>query len=102
MKVRFDTWFFLAARRPRRARARRRGDRRLGLVRAAGALQAQRDGELLLVFPTIKQLEELAQFDYRDALLESHAGRVRPILPKVVVRRERPACLLPGEPGYDG
>ena len=46
----------------------------------ARALEGSEAGELLMVFPTIKNLEVLARFDTADALLEwaSHArGRAR-------------------------
>jgi hypothetical protein len=56
---------------------------------------------LLLVFPTIKHLEQLSGFDSVDALLAHARGReVRPVQPRVLVSGETARIVLPGEPGY--
>jgi 8-oxo-dGTP pyrophosphatase MutT (NUDIX family) len=102
VKVRFDTWFFLA-RAPAHCRPEPDGDEIVdaGWFAPADALEQSRSGQLSLVFPTIKQLEDLARFATADAALAGAAGRdVRPILPKVVGTRENAQVLLPGEPGY--
>jgi 8-oxo-dGTP pyrophosphatase MutT (NUDIX family) len=66
------------------------------------ALDAHRRGDLLLVFPTIKHLEQLAPFPSAAALLEHTRGReVRPVEPKVVGAGEEARVVLPGEPGYE-
>ncbi len=67
----------------------------------AGALAAADRGELLLVFPTIKHLEQLAGFRSVDELL-AHARRreIRPVEPQVVGTGEQARIVLPGEPGY--
>src|SRR5438477_530948 len=67
----------------------------------AEALEASRQGELLLVFPTIKHLEQLSSFASTDQLLE-HARRreIRPVEPRVLVSGETARVVLPGEPGY--
>ncbi|MET0761411.1 MAG: NUDIX hydrolase, partial [Thermoleophilaceae bacterium] len=58
--------------------------------------------ELFLVFPTIKQLERLAETDSVAATLAAARGRpVEPIQPKVAVRDGAAEVLLPGDPGYD-
>ena len=78
--------------------------RRLALVRRrAAALDAYEAGELTLVFPTIKHLEQLAAFDTADALLDLRraSSEVRPVEPRVIVEGEVARILLPGEPGYD-
>ena len=61
VKVRFDTWFF-AVRAPDGAEAAVDGSECVasGWWRPAGALDAGARGELSLVFPTIKHLEQLA------------------------------------------
>ena len=71
-RIRFDTYFFLAA-----APDGAGGDARTAqeIVDArwfepARALEGAEAGELLMVFPTIKNLEALARFDTADALLE--------------------------------
>jgi hypothetical protein len=66
------------------------------------ALDAHRRGEIHLVFPTIKHLEQLGQFGSATALLDHARGReVRPVQPRVVVSGETARIVLPGEPGYD-
>ncbi len=66
------------------------------------ALDAHRDGELSLVFPTIKQLESLRTHATSDEALEAARGRsVEPIMPKVVGEGKEQRVVLPGEPGYE-
>jgi hypothetical protein len=55
----------------------------------------------VLVFPTIKHLEQLSEFEAVGELLSYAAGReVQPIQPRVVLEGEVARVLLPGEPGY--
>ncbi len=64
------------------------------------ALEAYGPGELLLVFPTIKHLEQLSGFGSSDELLAYARGRtVEPVQPRVVVSGETARVILPGEPG---
>jgi 8-oxo-dGTP pyrophosphatase MutT (NUDIX family) len=101
--IRFDTHFFLAAappgQEPRIDGAEMVG---LGWYAPAGALDAHRRGELELVFPTIKHLEQLAAFATADELLSWAIGReVVAVEPRVVeVTGEAARVVLPGEPGY--
>ena len=68
----------------------------------AAALAAQRRGELLLVFPTIKHLEQLTAFASADALIEHARGReVTPSSLGSSPQGETARILLPGDPGYD-
>jgi 8-oxo-dGTP pyrophosphatase MutT (NUDIX family) len=103
VKIRFDTWFYLAAL-PAGAIERVDGSEVVAArwyepVRALAAASA---GELLLVFPTIKHLEQLSGFDSAKSLLDHARDRdVRPVQPRVVVHGETARILLPGEPGYD-
>src|SRR6266699_5486845 len=64
VKIRFDTHFFLA---PLPAGQEPRIDGQecvdLGWFTPAAALDAHRAGKLALVFPTIKHLEQLSEFD---------------------------------------
>ena len=56
----------------------------------------------MLVFPTIKHLEALAEFDtVVRALDNAHRGEVVPVQPKVKVRGGSAEVLMPGDPGYD-
>jgi 8-oxo-dGTP pyrophosphatase MutT (NUDIX family) len=103
VKVRFDTWFF-AARAPDGARATPDGGECVDArwLRPEDALAACARDELLLVFPTIKHLEQLARFGSVAEVLEHARGRtVEPVQPRVVVREGTAEVLLPGEPGYD-
>jgi 8-oxo-dGTP pyrophosphatase MutT (NUDIX family) len=102
VKIRFDTHFFLAAV-PDGALPRVDGSEciDLGWFTPAGALEADRAGSLQLVFPTIKNLEQIASFPTADALLGYARGReVVPVEPRVVGSGEQTRIVLPGEPGY--
>jgi len=103
VKVRFDTWFFVAEA-PPGAEATPDGGECVDArwMRPAAALEAHLRDELMLVFPTIKHLEALATFDSVGAALD--AARLRevvPVQPRVLVREGSAEVLLPGEPGYD-
>ena len=103
VRIRFDTRFFLTAA-PTGAEPRPDGEETVNAAwfEPQGALDAHRRGEILLVFPTIKHLEQLGRFRSAAALLEHARSReVRPVEPKVVVSGETARILLPGEPGYD-
>ncbi|HZE04082.1 MAG TPA: NUDIX hydrolase [Solirubrobacteraceae bacterium] len=103
VKIRYDTWFFLAPV-PGDTEPRIDGsevvDARWFTPQAA--LAAARAGEILLVFPTIKHLEQLSGFASAEALLAHARGqRVAPVQPRVVGTGETARIVLPGEPGYD-
>lgn len=101
--IRFDTWFYLAPL-PAGAAPRVDGDECVDLrwESPASALEAGARDELLLVFPTIKHLEQIAAFDSADTLLTHARGlEVTPVEPRVVLEGEVARVLLPGEPGYD-
>ena len=103
VKKRFDTWFYLAPA-PDDAAPRCDGEEcvDLGWFTPQGALDAHRQGDILLVFPTIKTLEQLGAFASADALLEHARGRdVQPVEPRILVTGETARVVLPGEPGYD-
>jgi len=103
VKVRFDTWFFVA-RAPDGAQATCDGSECVDArwIRPADAIAAGERDELSLMFPTIKHLEQLAQFPSVDQALESAGSRtVEPIEPRVVVKEDHAEVVLPGEPGYD-
>jgi 8-oxo-dGTP pyrophosphatase MutT (NUDIX family) len=103
VKTRFDTWFYLAQL-PRGAAPGVDGHEVVDArwYRPAAALEAASNGELLLVFPTIKHLEQLSGFRSADELLAHARGReIRPVQPRVLVSGETARIVLPGEPGYD-
>jgi 8-oxo-dGTP pyrophosphatase MutT (NUDIX family) len=102
VKTRFDTWFFLAEL-PAGATPRVDGSEVVDArwYTPAAALAAARQGDLLLVFPTIKHLEQLSVFGSVEALLAHARGReVKPVQPRVLVSGETARIVLPGEPGY--
>lgn len=71
-------------------------------IRPREALDAGARDELLLVFPTIKHLEQLAEHaSVADALETARGRRVQPVQPRVLVDGGVARVLLPGEPGYD-
>jgi 8-oxo-dGTP pyrophosphatase MutT (NUDIX family) len=101
--IRFDASFF-AARAPDGAEAVPDGGECVGAcwITPSAALEAGARGEMMVVFPTIKHLELLAETPSVDATLAAaRERRVEPILPKVVTRDGAWAVLLPGEPGYE-
>ena len=103
VKVRFDTVFFVAEA-PPDAEPRVDGAECVDArwIRPADALRAGEADELMLVFPTIKHLEQLAELDsVEDALQAARAREVLPIQPRVVLAEDGARVLLPGEPGYD-
>jgi len=103
VKIRFDTWFFVAAL-PEGAEPRIDGGEVVDArwYRPADALEARARGELLLVFPTIKHLEQLSRFRSADELMNYAGSReIIPVEPRVVLSGEQARVVLPGEPGYE-
>jgi 8-oxo-dGTP pyrophosphatase MutT (NUDIX family) len=102
VSIRFDTHFFLATL-PDGQEPAVDGEEcvELGWFTPREALDAHTAGEILLVFPTIKHLEQLEDFASVDALLGYARGReVLPVEPRVVMEGEVARILLPGEEGY--
>ena len=102
VRIRFDTYFYLAPL-PRGAEAHIDGSEVVDArwYSPAAALEARSRGELLMVFPTIKHLEQLSSFDTADALLAHARGQeIHPVQPRVVMQGETARIVLPGEPGY--
>ena len=102
VKIRFDTHFYLAPS-PSGAEPQPDGGETvdLGWFTPQGALDAYGREEILLVFPTIKTLEQLVPFESAAEILAWADGReVVPIEPQVVVEGEVARVVLPGEPGY--
>jgi 8-oxo-dGTP pyrophosphatase MutT (NUDIX family) len=101
--VRFDTWFFVTEA-PAGTEATVDGGECVEArwLRPADALAAGSRGELMLVFPTIKHLEALAEMaSVAEALDKARTREVVPVQPRVVVRDGSAEVLLPGEPGYE-
>lgn len=99
---RFDAWFFLALA-PAHAPPRPDGVETVeaGWFEPGNALEAHAAGEMIFAFPTIKQLELLAEFASADEAIAAHRDRrIEPILPKVIGSQEEPRVVLPGDPDY--
>lgn len=103
VKIRYDTHFFVAEA-PDDAEPTVDGSECVGWrwVTPQSALDLHRDDELMLVFPTIKHLEQLARFrSVSDVMEHARASRVLPVEPRVLVDGGIAQVLLPGEDGYD-
>jgi len=104
VKIRFDTWFFVAPA-PDGAVAKCDGEECVDAswLRPQAALDAHGRDELLLVFPTIRHLQELAMLESVEHALETgRSRRIQPVEPRVVLDKGGVArVLMPGEPGYD-
>ena len=99
---RFDAWFFLALA-PAHTPPKPDGveTTEAAWFEPAKALKAQAAGELVLAFPTIKQLELLSEFNTADEAMTAHRHRlVEPILPKVIGSQAEHRVVLPGDPDY--
>lgn len=103
VKIRFDTHFFLAEA-PAGVDPVIDGEEIVDhrWFTPVEALRAGETGEIDLVFPTIKHLEQFSTFRSAAALLaHAAASEVVPVLPKVIMGGETARVVLPGEPGYD-
>ena len=103
VSVRFDTRFFLAEL-PEGAQPAVDGEEcvDLGWFTPKGALDAFAQQRIALVFPTIKHLQQLAEFATAAELLAHAGGReVLPVQPKLMLEGDLARVLLPGEPGYE-
>jgi len=101
--IRFDTHFFVAEA-PEESEPTVDGSECVEWrwVSPQAALDQHRDGELMLVFPTIKHLEQLARFGTVSEVLEhGRASRVLPVEPRILVEGGVAQVVLPGEEGYD-
>ena len=105
VKIRFDTWFYVT-RAPADADPKCDGEECVDLrwLLPRDALDAYQRDELLLVFPTIRHLQELAMFEAVDDILDTGRSRqIQPIEPRVVLDQGGVArVLLPGDEGYEG
>jgi 8-oxo-dGTP pyrophosphatase MutT (NUDIX family) len=101
---RFDTRFFLARAPQSQEPLHDDGETIASLwTRPADALDRFRAGELLLLHPTIANLEFLADHDSAEAAMAAAQQMRRPPTVRPRMRRvgKRVEILLPGDPGYD-
>ena len=103
VKIRFDTWFFVAES-PADAAPKCDGEECVDVtwIRPADALEKFERDEMLLVFPTIKHLQALARFESVADAVETARGReVEPVEPRFRMENGKPKVLLPGDAGYE-
>jgi 8-oxo-dGTP pyrophosphatase MutT (NUDIX family) len=103
VKIRFDTWFFVT-RAPESAEPAVDGAECVDFrwLRPQAALDAGQAGELQLVFPTVKHLEQLAGYgSVAEALAAARGREVVAVQPRIVAADGDARVLLPGEPGFD-
>lgn len=101
---RYDTRFFVAAAPPEQVPLHDDRETIANLwVRPQDALDRHAQGELDMIFPTIRNLEAIGRFD-RSADLLAHAQQIADvpaILPRIVRDGGGMRILLPDDPGYD-
>ena len=96
VSIRFDTYFFLAVA-PDRAEIEIDGSEIVDArwFEPSRALEGAEAGELLMVFPTIKNLEAIARFGSADELLQwASTHEVRPVQPRVEGQGEAARIVL--------
>ena len=101
---RYDTRFFVTAAPEEQVPLHDNRETIAGLwVRPADALDRYEEGELDLIFPTIRNLEAIGRFDRSEDLLAAAAAieSVPAILPRVVSDGHGMRIVLPGDPLYD-
>jgi len=102
ISTRFDAWFFLAlapAHTPPRADGVETTE--AAWFKPAAALEAHTEGDIVLAFPTLSQLQSLLPFRTSEEALSHYRDRpLEPILPVVLGDRENHRVVLPGDPDY--
>jgi hypothetical protein len=102
VKVRYDTWFYLALA-PAHSSPEPDGEEivETAWLTPPDALARHDRGEMLLVFPTIHKLQVLSKYgNAEEALAAAREANVEPILPRVDSSGDEPRILLPGDWGY--
>ncbi|MHB8219139.1 MAG: NUDIX hydrolase [Acidimicrobiales bacterium] len=101
---RYDTRFFVAAAPPDQVPAHDQGETiATEWLRPGDALARHRQGDIELIFPTIRNLQAIGRFTTTSDLLAAAAvaGRIPAMLPRVVADGPGIRILLPGDSGYD-
>jgi len=102
ISTRFDAWFFLALA-PAHTPPTPDGveTTEAAWFKPAAALRAHEEGEIVLAFPTISQLQSLLPFRTSEEAIAAHRDRsIEPILPVVLGDRENHQVVMPGDPDY--
>ena len=104
IKVRFDTYFFLAAAPPEVSVQPDRFEMSEAIwIAPSVALERTENEGFPIVFPTLKQLEALVPSANTAAAMESartDPDATRIVLPKVIGDKENPRVVLPHEDDY--
>ncbi len=96
---RYDTWFFVAAAPEGHAYLHDDSETVASVwIRPTDALARAERGELEIIFPTMRNLEQLGRFRTAGALLEA----VTTSEPRVVADAGGARIMLPGDPNYEG
>ena len=96
---RYDTWFFVAAAPEGHAYLHDDSETVASVwIRPTDALAGAERGDLEIIFPTMRNLEQLARFATARELLDA----VTLSEPRVVADAGGARILLPGDPGYEG
>ena len=74
-------------------------------IKPEEAIQQQKEGKLLMIMPTIKNLEEICGYNNTKTLLEDKISKnpkdIQTIEPKFFMEKGKLRGILPGEPGYE-
>jgi 8-oxo-dGTP pyrophosphatase MutT (NUDIX family) len=101
---RFDTRFFVALTPPDQVATHDAGETVADQwIRPRDALDAHARGELEMIFPTIRNLEAIADFASSQEVLD-YAKSLEDIVrvePRIVTRENEIQILMPGDDGYD-
>ncbi|MEI8049881.1 MAG: NUDIX hydrolase [Actinomycetes bacterium] len=101
---RYDTRFFVAPA-PRNQQAAHDAGEVIAdeWINPSDALRRHREGDIELIFPTIKNLQAISRFETVDDLLgaAAAAGSIPAILPRITVGEKGVRILLPGDEEYD-
>lgn len=100
---RYDTWFFVAAAPEGHAYLHDDGETVASVwIRPGDALERAERGELELILPTIRNLEQLARFQSaRDLLDAVRDATARAAQPRMLGGASGARIALPLDPGYD-
>jgi 8-oxo-dGTP pyrophosphatase MutT (NUDIX family) len=100
---RYDTWFFVAAAPDGHAYLHDDSETVASVwIRPGDALEGAQRGELELIFPTVRNLEQLARFQSSNDLLEAVSDATTGIArPRMVADASGARILLPIDPGFD-
>ena len=101
---RYDTRFFVATAPERQTAAHDAGEVIADeWIVPSDALRRHREGDIELIFPTIKNLQAISRFSSAAELIEAArtAASVPAIMPRITMSDKGVRILLPGDEGYD-